>query len=353
MKNRVKSIASLLNKKELDGFIVTKIENVAYLSGFSGSSAIIVITHSESTLLTDSRYAEQAELECPDQEIKIYTKDIAEETGKLLPAGEIAFENTISFDLYSRLKKTLPEESSLRPLCGAIEGLRMIKEAVEIETIRRAVEFAEKGFNQVLPLIKAGTSERKLAAELDYRMVLAGADACAFETIVASGPNSSKPHAGITDRVLREGDLVVVDFGAEAGGYRSDTTRTIKVPPTSDRENEAYLAVDQAVKRALESIRPRIKASSADKAARDYLNEKGYGDNFTHSLGHGVGLEAHEKPTLSTRSVETLGPGTVFTIEPGVYVPGSFGVRIEEMVLMTESGPELLTGGIHYSNAER
>ncbi|MBN1288497.1 MAG: aminopeptidase P family protein [Actinobacteria bacterium] len=353
MNSRTSKLASRLDKMALVCLLVTRMENIRYLTGFSGSSAFLVVAPSKAVLVTDGRYSEQAAAECPGLDISIYTGDLVGTISDLLPGGTTGFESTLSFDFYSRLSEGLPEHSLLKPVEGAVEELRTFKEPGEIELIRRAVCFAEEGFNQVLPLIKAGISERKLAAELDYRMVLAGADAPAFETIVASGPNSSKPHAGITDRVVQEGDLVVVDFGAEAGGYRSDTTRTIKVPPTSNRENEAYLAVDQAVKRALESIRPGVEASSVDKAARNYLQEKGYGENFTHSLGHGVGLEAHERPNLSPRSVETLEPGTVFTIEPGVYIPGSFGVRIEEMVLLTESGHELLTGGIPHQNDER
>lgn len=343
MNERTARVASRLSQKRLDCLLVTKMENIRYLTGFSGSSAFLAVSSENAVLVTDGRYTEQARQECPGLEVKIYTENVVDTIARLLPAGKAGFENTISYDLYSRLSGALREDTSLEPVDGSVEELRAVKDPGEVELIQAAAGIAGEGFNQILPLVKPGISERELAARLDYRMMLAGADRPAFETIVASGPNSSMPHAGITDRKLREGDLVVIDFGAEVKGYKSDTTRTVKIPPVSENEEKVYRIVGEAVEKALETVKDGVSAASVDSAARDYIENLGYGGNFNHSLGHGVGLEAHEKPTLSSRSGETLEEGMVFTIEPGIYLPGSYGVRIEEMVLLKNTGPELLT----------
>lgn len=346
MNNRVEKISARLEAEGLDCLLVTKIENVRYLSGFSGSSAVLVVKHGGALLITDGRYREQASLECPDVDIEIYNTDMAGAIAESLQGVVSVFERSIPYDLYLRVADAVPPEMSFAPSDITVEDLRAVKDSSEIRLIMKAVDCADEAFSQILPLVKPGVRERDLAAELDYRMMLSGADRPAFDTIVASGPNSSKPHAGITDRVLEKGDLVVIDFGAEVQGYMSDTTRTIAIPPFGKQENEAVKAVGEALANALETVAPGTEASHVDRAARAYLEKNGFGACFPHSLGHGIGLEPHEKPSLSSRSTETLEPGMIFTIEPGIYIEGSFGVRLEEMVLLTDTGINILTEAI-------
>ncbi|MBU4403596.1 MAG: aminopeptidase P family protein, partial [Actinobacteria bacterium] len=211
------------------------------------------------------------------------------------------------------------------------------------DLITGAIHCACVAFGRARHMIRPGVTERELAAELDYRMMLAGADGPAFDTVVASGPNSSLPHAGITDRILAPGDLVVIDFGAVKDGYRSDMTRTVPLGRPGTRELRALNAVSGALEAALTAVSTGVHARDADLAARKHIEECGFGDKFPHGLGHGVGLEVHEKPSLSSKSPDTLEPGMVFTLEPGVYIEGQFGARIEEMVHLTPEGPVVLT----------
>lgn len=343
MTNRINKIITRLETEGLDSLLVTKMENVRYLSGFSGSSAVLLIKPGGALLITDGRYREQASLECTGVTIEIYTTDMVAAIAGSMQGVNTVFERSIPYDLYLRVADAIPPEMSFVPSGIKVEDLRTVKEPGEIELMKKAASCAAEGFNHIRPLIKPGVKERDIAAELDYRMVLAGADRPAFDTIVASGPNSSRPHAGVTDRMLEVGDLVVIDFGAEVQGYMSDTTRTIAIPPVGKEKEKAVEAVGIALSKAFEAIVPGIKASTVDRTARSYLEDKGYGDLFPHSLGHGIGLEPHEKPAIAARSTETLESGMVFTIEPGIYLEGRFGVRLEELVLLTDNDCEILT----------
>ncbi len=342
---RITRLRSDLEERGLGCMVVSKIENVRYLSGFSGSSAVALLTPERSVLFTDPRYEEQASGEAAGWELRIHSGKLAEALAAELPrAVSCGFESSCTFQFYERLNESVGEGTELVPVEGAVERLRVVKDEGEIELIRAAVRCATAGFEALLAELGPGRTERELAALLDYRMVLAGADSPAFDTVLASGPNASLPHAPVTDRALRAGEEVIIDFGASRRGYRSDTTRTVSTEDGAP--GELYDVVAGALDAALASLAPGAKAADVDSVARRYISDMGYGERFGHSLGHGVGLETHEAPTLSSQSSELLEAGMVFTVEPGVYLPGKQGVRIEEMVLMTPEGPEVLTRGI-------
>lgn len=347
MNGRLEKVRSALDDLALDSLVVTKLENVRYLSGFSGSSAVAVLTRDGTTLVTDGRYREQAARESAGWETMIYAGDVVTAAVEALGgSSSIGFEVSASFDFHRKLTDALAPDVTLKPTEGLIERLRCFKDESEVELIRASIDCAGTAFSRVRRLIKPGATERQLAAELDYRMMLAGAESPGFDTVLASGPNSSMPHAGITDRELAEGDLVVIDFGATKDGYSSDITRTVILGEPSERPLQALEAVRGANRAAIAALRPGVAASEIFGVAFKYLEEKGFSEYFSHGLGHGVGLEVHEKPSVSMRSDDTLEPGMVFTIEPGVYVEGLGGARSEDMVLMTQEGAEVLTSGI-------
>ncbi len=347
MNERLSRLRSALDMAGLGCMLVTRMENIRYLSGFTGSSAVALVTPADSVLVTDGRYREQAGKETAGWDICVYTGSMPKAIAGALPGhSRCGFEVSCSFDFYRKLYAEV-EVSRLEPLDGIIEDLRVIKDAGEVSLIRNAVACTAVAYEAVYPLVRPGASERELAAELDYRMTLAGADGPAFDTVVASGHNSSLPHAPLTGRALEGTDTVILDFGACRQGYRSDTTRTLLMPDAPERARQVYEAVRGALDNALEALEPGIKASDADAAARDRMGRAGLAEQFSHALGHGVGLETHERPTLSAVSADVLEPGMVFTVEPGAYIEGFGGVRIEELVLMTEHGPEVLSDDIH------
>ncbi len=346
MSERLERLWEALDDTALECMLITKIENVRYLTGFSGSNGAVLVTPDAAVLITDGRYREQAAREAPGWDVFIYTKTMARAVADNMPQRlKCGFEVTCVYDFYRKLAEIVGE-SRLEPLDGTVERLRAVKDASEVEHIRAALGCASEGFAAARAMMTEGMRERELAAELDYRMALAGADGPAFETVVASGPNSSLPHSPLTDRTLEPGDLVVTDFGARKDSYRSDTTRTVHLGKLDGEQRRVFGAVAGAVDAAMAEIRPGVKASDVDDAARRYISSAGYGGRFTHALGHGVGLETHERPTLSFLSTDLLEPGMLFTVEPGIYVTGWGGVRIEEMVLVTEEGCMVLTGGI-------
>jgi len=347
MHKRLSELRNALEEESLGGLIITKMENVRYLSGFTGSNAVAVVTSDDCVLITDGRYRDQARIEAPQWETVVYRDDLPKSISSFLEGIEsTGFEATASFEFVERLRQVFPGRSTLQTTRGIVEEMRARKDEQEIELIRQALECAGKAFSETLPLVKPGNTEREIASEIDYRMMLSGADGPAFETVVASGPNSSMPHAGITDRALAEGDLVVIDFGARKDGYCTDTSRTIVLGEPKSQQKHLLGAVEEASDAALAVLKPGIQASEVDQVARKVIADKGLADNFSHGLGHGVGLEVHEKPTLSTVSKDALQPGMVFTIEPGIYVEGWGGVRLEELVLMKADGIEVLSRDI-------
>jgi len=342
---RVEDLREKLKELDADGMLVTKIENVSYMTGFSGSSAFAYISYDTRSLLTDGRYKDQAAGECAGWDVRIYTSNLFQALGGLLKGGgKIAFESSMSYEFHQRLESALPTEERLLETRSLIESLRARKDPGEVMLIKAALRCAAEAFEHVRPMIAPGIKEREVAAELDYRMMMAGADMVAFDTVVASGPNSALPHAGITDRVIEDGDLVVVDFGARKDGYFSDVTRTLVAGgQVSEKQRLVIDTVSDAVERAVSGIRAGTTGSEVDKLARAVLEERNLSDYFTHGTGHGIGRDVHEFPTLSTSSPDVLEPVMIFSIEPGVYIEGWGGVRIEEMVMLTESGPVVIS----------
>jgi len=326
-------------------FLVTSPQNVLYLSGFTGGDSWLLLMDERTVLLTDFRYREQAEGEAPEVEVVIRNDaTLADLVAGLLPDGaRLAFEAShTSYAGYGRLAEKVGADR-LHPAEGWVEELRATKSPEEVERIRRAIAVAEEAFEETRTLIRAGVTEKQVADELVYRLRRLGAQVEAFPVIVAAGERASLPHAQSTDRPLRAGDPLLVDWGARVDFYNCDLTRVLflgSIPPSIEG---IYRVVLSAQQEAYEACRPGCALGEVDQAARSFIAEAGYGEAFGHALGHGVGLEVHEKPTVRKGAEEQARPGMVHTIEPGIYLPGVGGVRIEDMVLVGEEGAERVT----------
>lgn len=328
-----------------DAFLITSLVNVRYLSGFTGSNAVLLLTPSRALLFTDPRYQTQAPAES-DCEVKIAKGPLAKELAlwiKRLRLKSIAFEqNRISFAEHLHLKEAAAP-ARLKPVAAAVEELRMLKSPAEIATIRASVQLNSAALDQALRRFQPSMSEIDLAAEIEYRMRRLGADGPAFDTIVASGPRSALPHAHPTDHPIQPDRLLLVDMGATLAGYASDMSRTFAVGKLSPRLRRMYRAVLESQLAALDAVRPGATCGSVDLAARNVLRRYSLENFFIHSTGHGLGLEIHERPRLGRKERTRLQSGMVITIEPGVYREDLGGVRIEDTIVVTASGCEILT----------
>ncbi|MBE3563203.1 MAG: aminopeptidase P family protein [Hydrogenibacillus schlegelii] len=335
-----------LRAEGLSALVVTHGPNRRYLTGFTGSAGLVVVLQDRAVLITDFRYEEQALAEAIGVQVDIAAGggywDRAAEHLKAAGARRIGFEaEHLSVAHFRLLSEAAPGEWV--PASGLVEALRAVKEAGEIERIRAACRLADLGVTYALEIARPGMTERELALELESFLRRQGAEGIAFPTIVASGERGSLPHGTASDRPIGDGELVTLDFGIVVEGYVSDITRTFAVGRPPERLVEVYEVVRRAQEAALQAVRPGVLAREVDRAARAAIEAAGYGPYFGHSTGHGIGLEVHEKPALSSRSEEALRPGMVVTVEPGIYLPGLGGVRIEDDVLVTEAGAEVLT----------
>lgn len=316
----------------LDAILITKIENIRYLSGFTGSSAFALITKDRAILLTDFRYKEMAYKEVKGWDIEIES-DLIQAILKIsdkLRIKKLGFEASMPYSHYCTLQQFF---KTLTPLWDVIEKIRTIKSAVEISLIKEAIRRAEVSYLEVLPYIKEGMSELSISLRLEEALRRNGSRAIPFGVIVASGPNSSMPHARPTERKLSKGDLVIIDWGAEAEGYFSDMTRTLFIDGKDRaKAEEIYSIVSEAATQAINAISEGVRIREIDKKARDVIKKAGYGEYFGHATGHGIGLEVHEGPRVFSRAHGTLKSSMVITVEPGIYIPGFGGVRIENMV---------------------
>jgi len=342
--NPVKAIADSLESKGIDGILISYITNVRYVTRFSGSSGCVLLTKKDRVFCTDPRYEEQAKQEVKGFEFLIEKegrpKEIIERA-RALGIKTLGFESTASYDFYRAL---LRKGIKIKAVGNFIEDLRRVKDADELVLIRKAILRAEKAFLRVKGVIGPGFTERQVALRLEESLKKEGCYALPFDIIVASGANSALPHAKPTEKKIKPGDLVVVDWGGEAGGYFSDMTRSFLVKGRDpSRKKEIYDTVLQANIRAIHAAAPGLSGRVVDRVARDSIKKAGYGEYFGHGTGHGVGLEVHELPRISRLGRESLKAGMVFTIEPGVYIPGIGGVRIEDMVLVEKSGCRVLT----------
>lgn len=330
----------------VEALLVSKSQNVFYLSGFKGEDSTLLVTPAASWLLTDSRFTEQAEGET--RGVRIVTR----KKGMMRTAGTVAHRAGVKVLGVEAQTMTLAEaeeirkwlgKGELKQTSGLVERLRVIKDATEIAAIRRATEIAERAFGLILPELTPGRTEREIAVILEGKMTELGAQCPAFPTIVATNAHASLPHAQPRDVRIRSGDAVLFDWGARWGGYHSDLTRVVFLDRISPVFQRLYSLVLAAQRRALSRVKPGRRASVIDSAARAYLKAHRHGKHFGHGLGHGVGLEVHEAPGIAPRQDVVLKPGMVITIEPGVYLPGRGGVRIEDLVLVTRGGHEILT----------
>ena len=332
---------------KIDALLVSAIPNVRYLSGFSGDNGLVLMTPDSQTLFTDPRYTIQASGECSCK-VKTVAKGALElaaiEVIRRKRIKRIGFEaGRITYDAYRRLKQALPLAASLKPVGPVIEKLRMIKSAAEIARIRRAVATNSQAFEKTVRSIVAGVAENSIAAELEFQMRRSGAEKAAFETIVAAGPRSALPHAQPTQRKVAVNELLLIDMGACQDGYMSDMTRMLFVGKPGREVLRIYGTVRKAQAAALDAVRAGVTAGQVDRTARKVLESEGLGKEFVHSTGHGLGLEIHEPPRLGRGDPTRLEAGMVITIEPGAYIRDFGGVRIEDTVLVTGNGCEVLT----------
>ncbi len=345
MRERLCRVQEKMEVSGVDGLFLTKKETIRYLAGFTGSSGFLVITPGEGYFLTDSRYTTQAKEEVQGFKIEACTGKLEDVLLfiKGLKIKSLGFEGeNVSFDKFKKIEEML-SSMDLKSVSGWIDEFRLKKDAQEIASIKKAINIASEAFKEVVDLIEEGSVEKDIALELEYRIRKGGADDISFDTIVASGSRSALPHGLASRKKICHGDTLVIDFGSTWQGYNSDETCTLFMGKPDKDQKKVFQIVKDAHDRAIEFVRPGVKACDVDNAAREIINNAGYGSNFGHGTGHGVGLAIHEKPVISSFSDAVLDDGMVITIEPGIYIPDWGGVRIEDMVLVTHNGCEVLT----------
>ncbi len=344
----------------LDGLLITRPENRRYLSGFTGSAGVLIVTAGRQAIATDSRYYEQVKVQCPDWELvevgygfEEQMLDVLRRLG--LGGRSVGFEaEYVTVGQLLRWERSLQGHVALVNTSHLVEDLRMSKDEEELQAIRRAVALADEALAHIYGWMQPGMTERQVAWELESTMRTRGASRLSFEVIVASGPNGALPHARPGDRVIQAGEPVVMDLGCVVDGYCSDVTRTVCLgKPKDDKYLEVWNLVLKAQETAEAGVKAGITGLDGDKLARDVIAGAGYGEYFGHRLGHGVGLAVHEDPNLSFTYPDVIPAGAVVTVEPGIYLPGWGGVRIEDMVVVREGGVEVLTGAAKVPILER
>lgn len=350
---RLKAVRGELKKRKLAGLLVTDLKNIRYLTGFTGSSAFVVVTLRSGLLLTDSRYTSQATSEVMGLKVRIYERDPFGSLADLIKKDSfkgktgkqsLGFESDhLKHSTYILLRRLL-RPITLRATTGLLLRVRTKKDASELALLRESAKLLTKGFEMAKRILRPGVVESEAAWKIESFFRSSGAEALAFDTIIASGFRGALPHGIASKKKIKKGDLVVVDMGALLNGYNSDCTRTFMVGKPTKRQKEIYSVVLEGQSRAVEMVRPGVKVSEIDRAARSVIEEAGFGKYFTHSTGHGVGLDIHEAPGVTASSDAVLEEGMVITVEPGIYLPDVGGVRIEDMVVVGSSGPEVITG---------
>ena len=348
MTDRADRVIEVLREREVDALLVTDLVNVRWLTGFTGSSALAVIGPDVRRFVTDFRYLTQSAEQVSDAWTKEIATDLLEHAALGVPEGgqlELGFDHDdVSVRRYERLSGLLAGRAELVPAGGLIEELRLVKDAAELDLIRDAARVADEAFEEVVGAGIVGRTERDVALDLEVAMRRRGADGPSFPPIVAAGPHGALPHAVPRDVPIPAGTLVVIDWGAQKGGYASDCTRTVATGELDPRDRGVYDLVLAAQQAALAAVRPGPLGRDVDAVAREIIDSEGHAEHFGHGLGHGVGMEVHEGPRLSKQGDTALAAGHVVTVEPGVYVPSRVGVRIEDLVAVTEDGHEVLSG---------
>ncbi|EOS8057287.1 aminopeptidase P family protein [Enterococcus hirae] len=342
---RVEKLRKKMQEENLDSFLITSPYNLRYLTNFTGTTGLAVITLEKAFFITDFRYTEQAAAQAQGFEIIKNVGPIFEEVADLVQKEglrELGFEETtVSFLEYSVLEEII--DAQLIPISGMIEELREIKDEEEIAIIEKACSIADLAYDHILKMIQPGMTEIEVANQLDFYMRSLGASGVSFETIVASGLRSAMPHGVASKKIIEQGDLITIDFGCYYEGYVSDMTRTFAIGDPGEQLKEFYQIVLEAQLAVLEVAKPGVTGKQLDAVARDYITKHGYGEAFGHSTGHGIGLEIHEGPNVSVRAEKQFVPGNIITDEPGIYLPGIGGVRIEDDLLITSDGNRVLT----------
>ena len=349
---RVQAARKLLEEKGLDAAFIASPANIRYLSGFAGTDSYLYLSSKRQVILTDSRYTLQAEEEGKDCEVRtikgervygVLLKELLEED----KVKRLGFEDGVmTWQLVKKLQEAAGDkwgEERWVSLGEELSLLRAVKDEGEIEKLARAEQIGDEAFSYILTQIKPGITELEIAAKLEYYMKSHGAQEKGFDTIAASGLHSAMPHAVPSEKVLEKGDFLTLDFGCKYQGYCSDMTRTVVIGKAGEKQKEIYKIVLEAQEAALAGLRAGMTGAEGDALARKVIEEAGYGDYFGHGLGHSVGLEIHEKPALSPKDQTILRPGIIETVEPGIYIPGLGGVRIEDMTVITENGIKNLT----------
>jgi Xaa-Pro aminopeptidase len=343
LSRRLEKVKEIILRQGLDGVFISSPVNRRYLSGFTGTTGYLLITGEKRLFITDFRYIQQAKQQCPEFEVVELPKDILDKLNELmkeLDIRDLGFEDSdITYMQYCRMKDKL-EGINLHPLGDSVNHLRMVKNPEEIELLRTATRISEQAFEYIKSYIKPGVKEKDVALELEFYLRKRGVSGPSFDFIVASGWRSALPHGVASDKVIEKGEFVTLDFGGRYEGYCSDMTRTVVVGEYSPRQKEIYDIVLEAQREALQGIRAGMTGIEADRIAREIIEKAGYGEYFGHGLGHGVGLQIHEAPTLSVKGGTALEPGMVVSVEPGIYIPDFGGVRIEDLVVITEDGVE-------------
>jgi Xaa-Pro aminopeptidase len=340
---RADRLVERLRERELDSLLVTDLVNVRYLSGFTGTNGLCVVGPDIRLFLTDFRYVERAQAEVSDFERARGKQDLLADAAQRL-SGRVGFEDQhMSVRQHERLRGLVPEGVELVPAGGIVEGLRAVKDAGELRAMRDAAALADAMYEYVQERGLVGRTEREVAVDVEREMRARGAEDPSFPSIIGSGPNGALPHAMPGGTEIQPDTLVIIDMGCRVDGYCSDCTRTFATGPLSDEAGSVYELVLAAQEESLAAVRAGAEERAVDAVARDRIVAAGYGDQFGHGLGHGVGLEVHEAPRLAQSATGSLATGNTVTVEPGVYVPGAFGVRIEDLVVVTDDGSEVLS----------
>jgi Xaa-Pro aminopeptidase len=348
MKARAGRLLALLADAGIDVMLVTDLVNVRYMTGYTGSNGVALVGPKTRVFITDFRYVQQSAEEVhPSFERRRAPQDLLAAVREALPTGAVGlgFEDAhLSVRQHAELRERLPGSVELVPAGSLVEELRAVKEPEEIDAMRLAASIADEAFERVIAAGLLGRTEREVAFALEREMLEGGASGPSFDTIVAAGAQGARPHAQRRDVEIRRGDMVVIDWGAMVGGYCSDCTRTVAAGRPDGETTEIYELVLEAQLAGLAAVRAGVETRAVDSTARAVIEAAGQGEHFGHGLGHGVGLDIHEGPRLSQRADGRLEAGNVVTVEPGVYLPGRFGVRIEDLVVVTAQGCEILTG---------
>ena len=345
-KNRINELRRMFSKTNIDTVFISNKDNIRYYSGFTGTFAFLLISDSKSLIITDSRYISRAQEECPDYEIyQLKSGDNwIENSTKKINSKIIGFEgNHVSVNMLNQLKERSHKDLAWQDFSEQITKNRTIKSKSEVVKIEEAISISDRAFNTISKKIKVGMTEKEIAWDIEKEIRVLGAESISFDTIVASGINGSKPHHSPTDKKITNGEAITIDMGAKYKGYCSDLTRTIFIGEPDKKFKKVYKTVLRSQLIAIETAKADMTGEEIDKISRDIITNEGYGEYFGHSLGHGVGLEIHENPGVGPNSKNKILAGMVYTIEPGIYIDGWGGIRIEDMVLMSDNGNKLLS----------